>query len=699
MQCDDSYNRIDLLTSKSLIAKELRELFRPSNEATITYSEFCIGVNKMASSYASRSQFIQSRANLYVQKKVSDAVKHSSNGVNKIEYEEIIRNTLESQNFADAEPVRCSAFPEAPAHLFRSYSIGEDEFENNKSYFVPNRGTLDILHNCFEEFFVNGNNDTSLRKEDASDDVRYRYGQMWELFAGGDGLVRRSDFISGVCTAAENFLLRDSISYKKCAAYTLQKVDRAVRYLYRVLDEHYPIGTKVMCKYYQLDVPVVIRGKTRCKCNRPTCQSPIKFEVTMVEDPTNAIHVVSCFDIRLPKEGEGEEVARPALAINKEIVVMDTSDEAYECDSFDILTALIPHFGESFRCGPEKLPKLKSCNFNYWFVIDDVKRTFNFDQFDYGIKFTDFLLPEVLAAEHFNPERLKCSAAANESMRCFFLHLGVAVGIHPFALEVAYRKLAVKLLENPPAAESDSEARENYVGFNSDPLASVQSRGNYVDSMALAAIWPKEFDDVQVLIVNLTATGSFNKAQGFTHIRPPTAHMIGPDGEWLGKDILLTLQCGHFTYLCPQSTNTDENVKTRPIATMLECAKALDFNVALPYFTIFPELFPTQFAPEYRVSIDETLRDFLHSPRPPEPPIFVPTESDISTSLAEMRHPSHGNGVNSEIQSIIEESSLSPTTAHPPPTSSSPTLTDKTDEMDLSITEPLELDMISEISL
>jgi hypothetical protein len=83
-------------------------------------------------------------------------------------------------------------------------------------------------------------------------------------------------------------------------------------------------------------------------------------------------------------------------------------------------------------------------------------------------------------------------------MRCFFLHLGYAVGMHPFALMVAYRKIATRFKTEPPA--SSTEAKDNFTAFNGDPLNSVLSRGEYVDCMALAAVWPTEFDQYQVLI-------------------------------------------------------------------------------------------------------------------------------------------------------------------------------------------------------
>jgi hypothetical protein len=40
----------------------------------------------------------------------------------------------------------------------------------------------------------------------------------------------------------------------------------------------------------------------------------------------------------------------------------------------------------------------------------------------------------------------RCS---QESNRCFFLHLGVAIGLHPFALQTVFRMAAADILSRP----------------------------------------------------------------------------------------------------------------------------------------------------------------------------------------------------------------------------------------------------------
>lgn len=55
-------------------------------------------------------------------------------------------------------------------------------------------------------------------------------------------------------------------------------------------------------------------------------------------------------------------------------------------------------------------------------------------QDDFHVSFSLFL--------SFVPPRLQILDSAVETNRCFFVHLGVAMGIHPFALQCAFRIMA-----------------------------------------------------------------------------------------------------------------------------------------------------------------------------------------------------------------------------------------------------------------
>ena len=188
--------------------------------------------------------------------------------------------------------------------------------------------------------------------------------------------------------------------------------------------------------------------------------------------------------------------------------------------------------------------------------------------------------------------RVETSACMQEINRCFFLHLGVGVGLHPLAFEIAYRKFAKMVIEKSEPDDVCVMASQ-----------SVLDRDEFVDCMALASMWPTEFDEYQILIVNLDQDGHFNVNQGFTHFRPPHTRMVDQHtGGWLGKDIVLTLQGGHFTYLEP----TGLDIVDHPVDTMLEWARRGNFQIATPM-----DFFAPSFAAEDRISLVQLLADLL----------------------------------------------------------------------------------------
>lgn len=231
----------------------------------------------------------------------------------------------------------------------------------------------------------------------------------------------------------------------------------------------------------------------------------------------------------------------------------------YEKDCLDILRAIEPYYGKEFGIHNGEgggIPKNPGERFNFWYIIEGNRVDFDFIQYDYGVKFiqadpqNNFLPLDTIDNDMFNHDRLENSACIQETNRCFFLHLGVGIGLHPIAFEIAYRKHARQLLASVEADDLNVLASQ-----------SVLDRDEFVDCMALASLWPREFDEFQILIVNLDREGSFNQHQGFTHIRAPLSQYIDRNGNWKGKDIVLTLQAGHFTYLVP----TGENIRNRPV--------------------------------------------------------------------------------------------------------------------------------------
>jgi hypothetical protein len=93
---------------------------------------------------------------------------------------------------------------------------------------------------------------------------------------------------------------------------------------------------------------------------------------------------------------------------------------------------------------------------------------------DFHVSYDSFL-------QHVPPELQMCRTAL-ETNRCFFVHLGVALNIHPFALQVAFRYFAIQKIQS---SSKDDICRE--------VLESVNEYAGFVDAYSLCFLWPIEF--------------------------------------------------------------------------------------------------------------------------------------------------------------------------------------------------------------
>lgn len=65
---------------------------------------------------------------------------------------------------------------------------------------------------------------------------------------------------------------------------------------------------------------------------------------------------------------------------------------------------------------------------------------------DFGVQFIPFLRDIVPSGDPLWQSHADSLAETN---RCFFLHFGVAMGLHPFALQQCFRSAAAELLKFP----------------------------------------------------------------------------------------------------------------------------------------------------------------------------------------------------------------------------------------------------------
>ena len=140
-----------------------------------------------------------------------------------------------------------------------------------------------------------------------------------------------------------------------------------------------------------------------------------------------------------------------------------------------LLWLLMGHCISRFAC---PLPRSSSV-----FITLQNGKHASFVQDDFAVSFQIFL--------RSIPPALQMTPSAIETNRCFFLHLGVAVGIHPFALQCAFRIRTRQLMARPSTGD-----------FEKELLSSIIQPAALVDANALAFLWPQEFSQTRLCILS-----------------------------------------------------------------------------------------------------------------------------------------------------------------------------------------------------
>lgn len=178
---------------------------------------------------------------------------------------------------------------------------------------------------------------------------------------------------------------------------------------------------------------------------------------------------------------------------------------------------ILQHVGDMFKIGLSIQPFVTE------FAL--LGGLYKFLKDDYHVSFTP-----VLDNKGLSPD-LQISRSAVETNRCFFLHVGIAVGIHPFALQTAFRHMAALLLED----KSHEDA-----SLMQDILPSVLQYAGLVDANALIFTWPQEFVSFRLCVI------SGNPAQ------PLFSCFSARDAaESTLSDVLIYCDGQHFTLLRP----------------------------------------------------------------------------------------------------------------------------------------------------
>jgi hypothetical protein len=159
--------------------------------------------------------------------------------------------------------------------------------------------------------------------------------------------------------------------------------------------------------------------------------------------------------------------------------IINPSQDAYTQETAFALRAIAADFPR-FELG-DKVPrsdgtpirKTFSVSFNFRSGPNRGKKKHEviFDEIDYGISFAPFCVQEFLPSQSAEDHTMLMETAAIcENFRCFFLHLGVELGVHPFALQhVCRERCAVlsQLIDERNAADQDTDCQFFFDSVNS----------------------------------------------------------------------------------------------------------------------------------------------------------------------------------------------------------------------------------------
>lgn len=133
-------------------------------------------------------------------------------------------------------------------------------------------------------------------------------------------------------------------------------------------------------------------------------------------------------------------------------------------------------------------------------------RRFWFEKQDFGIHYEPFLGLEYVS----DPALVIACPSAMESFRCMFIHLGVGVKVHPFALQVKFRAAAERLLSS-----NEGEAKSLFT----EHLLSVIMSDSYCEMDVLNTVWPSELDGYRIMLVTFQEMDAGSKGfYGFKSI-------------------------------------------------------------------------------------------------------------------------------------------------------------------------------------
>jgi hypothetical protein len=189
----------------------------------------------------------------------------------------------------------------------------------------------------------------------------------------------------------------------------------------------------------------------------------------------------------------------------------------YDSDTRDILASLAVCCAQ-FKMDSTMLPGTGRASL---FSIRNGVSSLQFTEIDHGASFQPFFSDKTTSGSAQQRDKLLQTPALREIHRCFFIHLGVALGLHPVALQAVFRAHSDKLLKRIQLALSqkthEDDQRFDEVKMLEGSLQSVLRPNDMIEAPILSIVWPQEFQ------VHGNITASFSPQP-----RPPLSSLLPP---------------------------------------------------------------------------------------------------------------------------------------------------------------------------
>lgn len=154
---------------------------------------------------------------------------------------------------------------------------------------------------------------------------------------------------------------------------------------------------------------------------------------------------------------------------------------------------------------------------------------------DYGMHFSSIYPPWIASALH--------AFKLDESYRCFYLVLGIALKCDPFMLQCLFRSHAHLLLENlafiHDQLKGEGVAR-SYIETELEELNNVKQPGKYFDCCLLRFFWPIQMENIRIVVISVRKGSSF---ETIFHCANWSQNSLG------AQTIYLKLEGDHYTHL------------------------------------------------------------------------------------------------------------------------------------------------------